>query len=102
MRISLSSDINNKKSISFKELIGRLGLHIASQMLMTISAGLMSLKVDDWKAITVFVCLILGNAISIMTAFIDKSSSLYSASEGEAPEEVSSSSPVVNSEQNKL
>lgn len=53
----------------------------------TVIAGLAALKTDDWKAVTVFIFLIISNGLSVITAFIDKSSSRFDGSLFEPPKE---------------
>lgn len=75
MKISLSSGM--KEKISFKELMSRLGLHIAYTMITTAMGGIMALNTDSPKAIVAFILLILANGIGVITAFIDQSASKF-------------------------
>jgi hypothetical protein len=74
MKINLYSPI--RETITFGQLIGRLSIHIVSQMIITAIGGLATLKIEDWRATTIFILMVLGNGISVVTAFLDKSSSI--------------------------
>ena len=74
MKINLYSPI--RETITFGQLLGRLSIHIISQMIITAIGGLATLKIEDWRATTIFILMVLGNGISVVTAFLDKSAAI--------------------------